>query len=306
MKRMLFSRVGLLTGLLLLLGSFGGTAYASPQDITMSPTSVSATIIPGTTYTGTLQVINQGNVGYPFKVYGTPYHVSGEDYTPDFTVLPNAPKVASWFSFSATSGYAKPGQTVTVKYTIRMPKGTPPGGYYAVAFAETKFPQAGSSIVLNERVGAIFYLEAAGPVTHSGKLLTWQTSLFQKPPLTATLRVEDNGGINFPTTINVKVEDLFGQSKYTLQTVKQILPQTIRRVTIPWPETPSLGLFKVTGQVAYLQQHQTLPTKWVLVMSPTVRLVTVIVVALIILLFIVRPLLGSRFSRRSKSSYRRR
>jgi hypothetical protein len=304
MKRIYFTPVGMLLGLLLLMS---GSAYAAPQDITMSPTSVSQTIVPGATYNGSFEVINQGNVGYPFRVYATPYHVSGEDYTPDFTLLPNAPKVASWFTFSTTTGYAKPGQTVTIKYSIHMPKNTPPGGYYAVAFGETKFPQTGSSIVLNERVGEIFYLEAAGPVTREGKLLTWESSMFQKPPFSATLRIEDGGGINFPAYINVKVEDAFGQPKYTLQTVKQILPQTIRRVVITWPETPSLGLFKVTGQLSYLQQTQTLPTKWVLIMSPTVRLLTLVVVVAIVLLLIVRPpITNRRSSRRHTSIYRRR
>jgi len=279
-------KIAVSTGGLFTLLAFSGTALATAQDITMSPTTVSQVIQPGTTVDGNFLVIDQGKSAYNFQVYATPYHVIGEDYTPDFTILPNAPKVVSWFKFSTAGESISPGQTKSVGYSITMPKNTTPGGYYAVAFAETKFPQSGNSITLNERVGEVFYIEAAGPVVKKGQLLTWSVPFFQKPPLTSTMRVEDSGGINFPTTINVKVEDAFGQAKYTLATVKQILPQTIRRIIVPWALTPSLGLFKVTGTVSFLSTRTTLPTRWVLVMSPTVQLAFGLIALLIILIFV--------------------
>jgi hypothetical protein len=286
MQKKSWLQLGVWSGWLLGMLALGGIAYAAPQDITMSPTSVSQVIQPGATFSGNFLVVNQGKSGYNFQVYASPYHVSGEDYTPDFTPITNAPQVADWFKFATTSGYIDAGATKSVGYTITVPKGTPPGGYYAVAFAETKFPQTGNSITLNERVGEIFYLQAAGPVEQKGQVVGWESKFLQSPPLTSTLRIEDSGGINFPANITVKVEDVLGQPKYTLETIKQILPQTIRRVTVPWSGTPKFGLFKVTGQVSFYGQTHVLATKWVLVMAPEVRLIVGGIFGLLVILLI--------------------
>jgi hypothetical protein len=266
----------------------------------MTPTSLDRVIQPGSTYTGSFQIVDQGQSSYTFRVYAAPYSVKGEDYTPDFTPLPNFPDVASWFTFSTTTAQTNPGQSTTVNYTITMPANTSPGGYYAAAFAETRLPPKANSVILNERVGEIFYLQAAGPVANKGTLLTWQSSLLQKPPLTATLRLRNSGGVHYRATIKVNVRDLFGHSKYGLKTVKEVLPQTIRRVTIPWNKTPALGIFKVSGTVSFLGQSETLPTKWVLVMSQTVRLVLGIVIALVIVLVVGRAVLRRRSAKKPK------
>jgi len=282
--------------------AFGGglTHAASPQAITMTPTSASPTIKPGSTYKGSLQVLNQGSTPYSFQVYSAPYRVKGEDYTPDFTFLPTAPNVRSWFSFSTSGGQVNPGQSITVNYSVSMPANTPPGGYYAAVFAQTQYPKTANGITLNERVGEIFYIQAAGPVTKKGELASWQAGIFQKPPLTAALRLENNGTIHYPAAIQVNVRDIFGRSKFSLNTTKEVLPQTIRRVTISWNKAPAIGIFKVTGSVSFLNQHKTLPTKWVFVMSQTVRLVLGAILAVIILLGIARSAYRRRSARKTK------
>jgi hypothetical protein len=278
----------------------GGSASAAPQVITMTPTSLDRVIEPGGSYKGTFRILNQGQSSYTFHVYAAPYHVKGEDYTPDFTPLPGKPDVASWITFSVKTVHLNPGQSAPVNYTINMPKGTQPGGYYAAAFAETRLPPKPNSVVLNERVGEIFYLQAAGPVAHKGKLLTWQSNFFQTPPLTSALRLENNGGAHFPATINYQVQDVFGHDKYRLKTVKEVLPQTIRRVTIPWKTTPAIGIFKVKGTVSFLNQKQTLSTKWVLVMSKTVRIILLVIIALIVLFIVFRKAYRRRPTKKSK------
>ena len=261
----------------------GGVAHAAPQAITMTPTSASPVITPGTVYSGSFQVINQGESSYAFTVYAAPYHVSGEDYTPDFTALPNTTSVDKWFTLSSSGGHINAGQTATINYSISVPKNTVPGGYYATLFAQTQYPKTANSITLNERVGEIFYLQAAGPVTQAGKVVSWGAGVFQKPPLSAAVRLENNGGVHYPATIRVNVRDIFGRSKYGLYTVKEILPQTIRRSVITWNKAPAIGIFKVTGSVNFLNKTVPLSTQWVLVMSQSVRTGLLVVVVLVIL-----------------------
>ena len=276
-----------------------GFAHAAPQAITMTPTSSSPVIMPGAVYKGSFDVINQGQSGYAFTVYAAPYHVDGEDYTPDFTTLPNTTSVDKWFTLSSSGGHINPGQTATINYTVAVPANTAPGGYYAVLFAQTQYPKTANSITLNERVGEIFYLQAAGTVTQKGQLLSWGAGVFQRPPLTTTLRLENSGGVHYPATIRVNVRDIFGHSKYGLYTVKEVLPQTIRRTTITWNKTPAIGIFKITGTVNYLNKTVPLHTQWVFVMSPNVRLSLVIVLVLIVLFALARFIYRKRKAKKA-------
>ena len=281
------------TTFLIFLSAFGlapAVAHAIPQVITITPTSVSPVIDPGGTYKGSFQVLDQGSSSYKFLAYPTPYRVSGEDYTPEFTFLPTAPDAGSWLNFSVPGGYIKPGQSVTINYTISVPQNTLPGGYYAAAFAETQIAAKTNGVTLNERVGELFYIQVAGPVVKKGSLLSWSSGILQKPPLTSALRIQDNGSIHFPTQITYVIKDIFGHPKYTLNTDKELLPQTIRRITLPWNKSPSIGLFKVTGTVKFLGQEKTMPTKWVLVMSSAVRLITLaLMLIVLVFLVVIRP-----------------
>jgi len=272
---------------------------AAPEVLTISPTAIKPVINPGATKSGSFQAINQGQQSYDVIIYAAPYSVKSENYTPDFSPVSGAPAVSSWLHFSQTSGIIRPGQTITVNYTITVPLNTLAGGYYAVAFVETQAPKATSGVIVNEQVGEIFYIQVAGPVTQAGKVLSWSSPFFQKAPLAYTLRLENTGGLYYFSNISIVVRDIFNTPKFTLTTQKVVLPQTIRRITDAWTKTPSLGFFKVTGSATILGHNQPLPAKYVLVMSQAVRYVFVIIGALLVLLIILHWILGRK--RRKKS-----
>ncbi|MEO8785135.1 MAG: hypothetical protein ABI221_02360 [Candidatus Saccharimonadales bacterium] len=260
-------------------------AAAASQSITLSPTSRTLTIQPGDQATGQLKVLDQGTNALNLKLYTTPYHVSGEEYDQSFTPLPGAPNVASWFKLSQSQATLAASSELDVNYTINVPAGTPAGGYYAVAFAEASGQSNGSKtgVIVSQRVGTIFYLTVGGNLEAKGSILTWKSSFLQKPPLTASLRVANPGNIHFPVNFTTTVKDVFGRTKYSVTTQKEILPQTIRNIEVNWPQSPAIGLVKVGGSVEYLGQTRYLPSRWVLVMSSTARLVVAAIIALLIL-----------------------
>ncbi len=280
-----------------------GAAHAASQEITITPTSASPEITPGASQEGTFQILNQGQTDYPFQVSSAPYHVSGEEYTPDFTPLPSVTPADKWFSFSGAGGELKAGQAATIKYTITVPKDVAPGGYYAVVFAQTAFPEQPGSITLNKRVGEIFYIKVAGQVSEKGALLNWDSDFLQEPPLLANIRLVNTGGVHYPATIQVNVRDIFGQSKYSLETTKEILPQTIRKVPIAWNDTPFIGIFQITGNIQMLGQTQQLPTKWVFIMSMPVKIGLIIMLAGATIVIAMRFMARKRAAK--KTSYKK-
>lgn len=246
-------------------------ASAATQEITMTPTEAHISLKAGGTYNGTFSVLNQGKNNFKYIVYATPYSVKGENYTPDFTLLPGAPIVTNWIKFSSSGGLLSPGQSSTVNYSLSIPPDTSAGGYYLVAFAQTENPGAVQGVTINESVGLIFYINTPGKVTNKGSLLSFDSTFFQTPPLTSSIRIKDSGGLNFESTINYQISDIFGNQKYVLKGGKELLPKTIRLITIPWPGTPSIGIFKVSGSVSFLNHSYKLGTKYVIVMSKTDR-----------------------------------
>jgi hypothetical protein len=282
--------------------SISGTAHATPEILTLTPTSAQPDLLPGASTTGSLQILDQGSSSFNVRIYTAPYSVKGENYTPDFTPIPGSPNVANWIKTSASKGSIAAGQTLTVDYTLSVPAGTQPGGYYAVIFANEQLPKSAQGVVINEQVGEIFYITVAGPVKQAGKLLTWSSPFLQKPPISAVLRLENSGGLQYFSNVDITVSDIFGGPKYTLNTEKVILPLTIREIPMTWPHTPALGLFKVGGTATVLGKTVKLPTRYVLVVSSTVRRVLLIILIAIVLLIIVRFIVRKMRPKRKKSS----
>ncbi len=275
-----------------------GTASAAPQVLTLTPTSAQIVAKPGGTATGKFQVINPGGEEYAVHLYAAPYTVKTEAYTPDFIPIAGKPNVAAWVHLSTTQGTLSPNQTITVQYHVDVPTGIQPGGYYAVAFAQTQAKAKAGGVVVNERVGEILYIQVSGAVIQSGKLLSWSTPFLQKPPLGSALRLENDGGLHYASDVNVVVSDLFGHAKYTVHTQKEVLPQTIRKISLSWKQAPPLGLFKVSGTASVLGTTQHLPTKYVLVASQTARIVSLIVFSVCLLTLIVWPVFKKHQRRR--------
>ncbi len=277
----------------------GVSSGAQGLSMTMSPTSLRYELDAGKSASGSLTLINDGTEAYDFKVYSTPYNVSGEDYIQSFQLKPAQTNVASWIKTSQVPLHLEPGKHVAVPYEISVPSGVGPGGYYAVIFTETKVePKGTSGVASKKRVGAILYLRVNGAVDEQGRLLSFKTDFWQtEPPLKTTLRLSNEGNVHYQADASIYVADLFGNVKAKLQTSHVVLPQTIRKISQEWKGAPSFGLFRVYGSVNMLGRTENLGTHYVLIMS---SLFFIIVVTAFTFLAIVCTALAIR-QRKSKS-----
>jgi len=254
---------------------FGATnAHAASGGLTVSPTSLDKEIAPGGTFKGEMLVINQGEVDYQYKVYATPYSVSGEEYKPYFTPIEGATDVTKWITFGAPSDVLKTGKEDRIPFTITVPKGTGAGSYYATLFAETT-DKGDSGVVTHKRVGMVMYLRVSGDVKEQGSVPAWDVPWLQQAPFGATVKIANEGSVHFQAKVNVKISDLFGAQKYTYERDPQVIPQKLRSVPVSWENGATFGLFKVEGTVSYLGKTEPLPTRFVLIASMPMRLLMV-------------------------------
>ncbi|HUD06483.1 MAG TPA: hypothetical protein VMR34_01215 [Candidatus Saccharimonadales bacterium] len=274
-------------------------AANNPKNVlTIGPAIISKTFNPGSINTGSISVKNQGQVGYSYSVYAEPYSVIGENYTADFSPIAGAPNPASWLNFDNTKGYLNPGSSTTISYTLTIPKLASSGDYNAVAFVEAIPPSPSAvnkTIGINQRLGEIFYIDVAGPVIQKGRVSSWGANFFQSPPLSSVLRLENDGGAQYTSNIQVNFYDLFGSPKYVYYGHYVVFPHTIRRITVSWPYTPFIGLFRVNGSSTIYGSSQ-LSTKYVLVVSLTTRIVFGVIVAVLIALTILRAIIRRSIS----------
>lgn len=271
MKKTIYARVGglLIAGLFTLLLS-SSAAAAVTSGVTITPTSVNKEIKPGASYSGEVQVINAGETEFNFNVYAAPYSVTGEEYNPDFTPIPGAVDISSWFEFSETSGRLKVDGKQDISYTVTLPENTKPGSYYGAIFAETE-DTANGGVVTRKRVGTLFYVRASGTAVEEGKIDAWNVPWLQRNPMEVVIKMANSGTVHYVSDIRLDVSDIFGSSKTALSRETVIIPQKLRKITIPWKDGSTFGLFKVSATVSYLGKTETLPTKYVLVASTMMR-----------------------------------
>lgn len=279
----------LLAFLIVAGGGIAHDAHAASGGLTISPTSVDVETAPGGSYSGNMLVINQGELDVTYKVYATPYSVTGEDYQPYFTPIQGATDITKWFNFPTTGNTIKVGNQDTIPYTITVPKGTGAGGYYATVFAETT-DKGSAGVITHKRVGMIVYLRVSGNAIEAGSVDTWSVPWLQQAPMTADLKLANTGSVHYQAKVKVTVSDLFGAQKFSYERDPEILPQKLRSIPISWDNGATYGLFKVGGEVTYLNRTEQLPSRYVFIASVPMRLLTIS----ILLAFIIVVVLGSR------------
>ena len=247
-------------GLLLSIAALPTAHAADRESITLSPVSKQYQLKAGETSSDELTIINDGDTAYEFTVYAQPYSVSDEGYEPDFFNERDNTDIYKWIKPEKSSYRLAAGESIKVRYTIKVPRGARPGGHYGVIFAETQptGTAEGNSVARKKRVGAIVYATVEGQYRTGGALKSVSIPGFQlKTPLIAEARVENTGNTNFKVDMGLKVTDLFGGVKYTENKDYQVLPETTRKMPLSWVNAPSFGLYKVAVSTKFLDENVT-------------------------------------------------
>lgn len=254
------------------------------QHITITPSSAELSIAPGQTASNSVIVVNQGQDSFKVNASVAPYHVKGINYDPQFTPLPGTVDASKWVHLDTTQlPVLSPGQLVHLGYTVSVPAGTAPGGYYAVVFAETSPVKNNSGVVAHNRVGEILYMTVKGPVRMSGNVLPGSLSHFSfTGSIPVALLVRNTGGVHFKTTVTVSVKNIFGKEVYKQAATRYVLPQTERNIVLTWNDHVPLGLYHVQRQATIPSGTVHLPGTWVFIVQPW--LIVLVIIALVVLL----------------------
>lgn len=267
---------------------------ATPQEgeresIAVSPVSKLYKLDAGTTRNDEITVINGGSTTYTFKVYTSPYSVTGAEYTPDFFTNRTNTDIKSWVKFAQTTYRLEAGKSVSVPYSIVVPTDATPGGHYAVIFAETQ-PTGGAaetnSVERRKRIGTLVYATVNGTYEIGGRFNGIRTPGLQfKPPLKSELNVENTGNTDFAVDTVFAVSDLFGSRKFTDTKQYRLLPKTERKIELAWSQSPGFGVYEVTVSAKFLDQETT-RTSYVLMAPIAFYMVFVVGLFVLVIYFV--------------------
>lgn len=263
---------------------------ALQESILLSPTSKRYELDAGSSRSDSFKIINDGRSEFTFVVYARPYSVNNEDYDPDFVSDVQNADAYKWVQFDQPSYQIKPGQTIDVNYTIRVPQNATPGGHYGVLFAETQ-PSGqvnGTAIIRKKRVGAILYTTVKGDIQTSGSFEGAVVPFLQfKAPLAISQRVKNSGNTELSVKHGVTVSDLFGGVKFKADKEQFVLPDTTRRLVNDWTTPSWIGLYKVEQRAQFLDTERS-STNYVLIVPVWVYLTLGLLIAGRILYAVIR------------------
>lgn len=246
-------------------------AQTPSQAITISPASTRITLNPGESVTNKFEIINSGSDGYQVELSVAPYRVIGEQYDPSFTQIPGTVDASKWVVLQNTAEPLDGLKVLSTSYTVTVPANTPPGGYYAVVFAQTSQEKnmETSGVVPHNRVGNILYITVKGDIKESGDAQGTPlpfASFNASIPL--GVKVTNTGGVHFESKVTLRVTDLAGKEVFKTEQERFVLPSTIREITSPWDVAAPFGIYTVERSATVAGQTVTLENHRIVVASP--------------------------------------
>lgn len=242
------------------------------EGIGVSPTTVFVTADAGQTKTGNITVTNEGTVPVDVRLYASNFKVRSEDYDKVFELPASAGRVspANWFTMASNTTSLAVGEQKKIGYSLQVPASAAAGGYYGALFAETKAAKPDATgVVRIKRVGALAYITVNGELKKSGEVESFKVNQWQQqPPVKSELRVSNSGNVHFEVEGKLRLRNLFGGKVSETSIKGVVIPETTRRFKLELATGQKLGLYRVEGELSYLDQQEVLGPKWVLLASP--------------------------------------
>ena len=247
----------------------------------------------------TMTIHNTGPDTFEYTLYAAPYSVVDESYDADFTQETYRTQLSRWISFKqdedgeryvpSIKRTIKPDEKQTVTYKIDVPDDVPEGGQYASIFAEPTGTLATSSVSIRavSRIGMLLYGHTDGSTSDSAEISEFSlTNFLMSGKITTSALVRNKGNTDFAADQTLVIEKFFGSVIYEDTKSYDVFPDTSRRISAEWADTPIFGLFRVKARVYALGQVAE-ESKLVLIIPVFVIIIALILLTILIIWLII-------------------
>jgi hypothetical protein len=298
---------------LLVLTSAASAATAAGSGMRVSPVRTDLVIKPGQYKVVTIDVQNVTKAVQTFKVVVNDFVASSDESGAPALLLNGQSNDRHGLKryINAPSSVTVPSNgSKSVNVTVKIPKGTPGGGYYGAVRFIPGSASSGSNVSLSGSVGSLILVSVPGDVkesltlagldiTQSGSVKSVFTS---NKGITAAVRVRNDGDVQ---------EQPFGKLQLkkgdkVLQTIEfndstppgNVLPDSVRKFNIPLKGIGSIGKYTVVANLGYGTKGQLLTGSTSFYVIPgTLLLLAAIIILVILFLIFVFPKMLRNYNR---------
>ncbi len=312
---------------------FAGLSIA--QALTISPPRLELVGDPGQSISGEFKITNEASSGQTYYTQVENFEAGDESGNPQFVQTKEGLAVWTDVASSVTVGA---NEQKTVPFSITIPRGAEPGGYFASIFVRTTPPpQQGGEVSIGARLGTLVLLRVNGDIQEGVDILEFSTKdkqrVFTSLPVELYYRFQNTGNDRVKPTGDVIIKNIVGLKAKILsanRTDGSVLPRSIRRFDTYWihggggQEDPkevimahtaggffdeakyqwsnfALGMYTANLDIAFGENNNTAQAKFRFFVIPW-QLLTILVIILLIGLIIFRFVLR-RYNRYIISRY---
>lgn len=198
--------------------------------------------------------------------------------------------LASWISTTPGDATIAPKSSQTFDFTIAVPANAEPGGHFGSIIFKTdaKAPN-GSGAAVSQEIGTLLLVKVAGNITEKAEIASFAPtkSIFEGAPVSFVTRIANKGNVFFKPRGTITITDEFGHEVTKLQLdERNVLPNSIRRLTNDWMPKLTMGHYTATLAVTYGSNNQVITSSAQFYIIPY-RLIGMIILGLAILVFFI-------------------
>lgn len=252
----------------------------STHAITISPVRAELRGDPGAVVGGDITIINDQSETKTYYASYENFEAQGDSGVPKF--IGKEEGLATWISTSEAITIA-PGDSKVVPYTITIPKGATPGGYFGAVFWSTTPPAStgGSQVSIGAKVGMLVLLTVNGDIAESAGLkqlrLKGNDHFYTARPVSFEYSFVNTGGDRVQPKGTVVVRSILGWVSGRPDAnpgLGNVLPNTERTFRAVWDSSSAdvrgsgffdqvryewhhfaLGIYRAKVQVSYGSQE---------------------------------------------------
>jgi hypothetical protein len=282
------------------------TTSQNATHITVAPALVEEVINPGDQYSSSIQVTNSDSNAKQYTV--SVQDISGLTAGGDPIFSPAQISdfgVSTWVSIPQTTFTVPGNATKEVSFSIAVPKDAAPGGHYGAIFINygAKRPTSNGAGV-GYQVGTLIELRIAGQDVEAASIKSFTTDkgFYEKPQVTFTTTVSDDGNVLLRPRGPISITNMFGATVATLIMNNEddaIFPSSSRTFSAVWNgDGMSFGKYDAIMSLTYGNDVQKTVTEmtsfWVIPIVPIVAVLGSIIFFIIIFVWSLKVYIRKR------------
>lgn len=220
-----------------------GVIFYSPisaQAVTISPVKFELEGDPGQVLEGEIELYNEEKESKTFYSSYANFEARGESGAPYFTNSDSG--LATWIK-TKSEVVLEPGEREVIPFTLSVPAGIEPGGYFAAIFWGTSTPKPGNAEVsISGKITVLVLLTVRGDTEKGAGILDFSFNnkkIISGLPTVLSYRFSNDGGARVRPLGQITIKNIFGQKITVLEANPRdgnVLPKSVRKFQVAWNE----------------------------------------------------------------------